>query len=552
MIKLSNLKIEYKNKRVIDGLDYTFEEKKFTTIVGESGTGKTSLALALLGLNSGKITGKILVDGEDLTKYTEKDFKNYRWNKVSIVFQNALESLNPMIKIIDQVTEPMIEHNYLDKKTAKVRALKLLKMVGLDEEHFNKYPNQVSGGQLQKVQIASAFSNDPDVLILDEPTSALDPINKKEIIHLLKDLCKEKTVIMITHDFSVARDLSNNILVLYGGRIAEHGNAEKLLVKPRHPYTRGLLRSYPNMSTTKDLQGIKGNVIWNKKGCPFSNRCTQCIDICHKSSPVLSLIEDRYVACHRGGIIRVIEGLNIVKNFDKNSALKGMSFSINEGETIAVVGESGSGKTTFAKCLMGLEKMDQGMIKYESETVKYKGRNLDFYRKVQMIYQNPRASIDMKLSILDVVKEPLDIQKIGTAEEKIKKVKKALKDVSLPNDDSFLMNSPEKLSGGELQRIAIARAMVLSPKVIIADEPTSALDVSVQAKIMKLLLDLQEKKGLSIIFITHDIALARKISDEIIVLKNGLIVENGMTPQVITKPISDYTKNLIDVASKIY
>lgn len=551
MIEFRNLNISYKDKRVINNINCKFNDNSITAIIGESGTGKTSLAMAMLGLNEGNVSGEIMIDGENILDYSVEQYKNYRWNKTSIVFQNVDSIMNPMNKIINQVIEPMIAHRYLSGKDAKERAVKLLKLTGVDEELFNKYPSQLSGGQLQRVQLAAALSNDPDILILDEPTSALDPLTKKEIISLIKKIYNNKIIIIITHDFSVARDLADNIVVLYGGKVMECGDSEDVLVRSRHPYTRGLLRSYPNMSTTKDLQGIKGDITWTSKGCPFANRCTQKIDVCLEKIPKLKYTDSRFVACHRDGIVKVLRGEGLHKKFNDKEVLKNIEFNLFEGETLAVVGESGSGKTTLANCIMGLEKLDNGKLYFENKEIIFKGRNLDFYKKVQMVYQNPKSSINMKFSILEIVREPLDVQKIGTKDERKGKVIKALEDVRLPNDDKFINKSPEKLSGGELQRIAIARALVLNPRILVADEPTSALDVSVQAKIMKLLLNLQEQKGLSIIFITHDIALARKVSDNMIVMKEGSIVENGMSAQLISKPSKDYTINLINAASKI-
>lgn len=552
MLKLNNLTIEYKDKTVIDHMNIEFKQNTVTAIVGESGTGKTSLALSVLGLNEGKISGEILVDGKNILEYSKKELKGYRWTKVAMVFQNIEGTMNPAEKIIVQVAEPMIEHKFLNKKEAFKRAEFLLKEVCLNERCFNKYPTQLSGGQLQRAQIAVALSNDPDILILDEPTSALDPITKKDITDMLNRISKDRCVLLITHDFSVARDLSDRTMVLYRGKILESGDTEDVLTRPAHPYTRGLLRSYPNMSTTKDLQGIKGEIEWHSTGCPFYNRCTQRLDICKEKIPDLNNVNGRYIACHRGGLVNVIEAVKLYKSYGDVKALNGVSVNLSEGETLAIVGESGSGKSTFAKCMIGLEKFDLGKIIFGGEILKKIKTNKEYYRNVQMIFQNPKSSINMKMSIFDVLQEPMAIQKIGSLEERKWRAKELLTSVQLPSDDDFLEESPEKLSGGELQRIAIARALMLKPKILIADEPTSALDVSVQAKIMKLLMDLQDKLGVSIIFITHDIALARKVSDKIVVLKDGNIVESGMTPQVISMPISSYTKQLICAASKIF
>lgn len=549
MIELSNLNISYGDKCVINNLNHTFKKSTITGIIGESGTGKTSLALSLLAMNDGNISGEILYKGENIFLFDEKKLRSYRGNNIAMVFQNGQGVLNPGLRIIDQVVEVMVEHSICARKEALERAYKLLEDMKIDNKHHKKYPSEISGGQKQKVQIAIALANDPDILIFDEFTSALDSVTKLEVMNLIKEISKNKTVIMISHDLSLVKDLADEVMVLYRGEICEYGRANLIFDKPRHPYTRGLFRSFPNMDTTKDLQGIKGTIDWNYKGCPFYNRCTQRIDICKNTKVILEENGDRFIACHRGGIINVMEVQNLHKAYNNEKILKNLSLSIKEGETLAVVGESGSGKSTLAKCMIGLEKKCDGNIFFENQNLKDLRGFKSFNKNVQMIFQDPRSSVNMKMTIYDIMCEPLKIHKIGDRNHRIEKAKSLLKEVQLPIDEKTLSSSPEKFSGGELQRLAIARALMLEPKVLIADEPTSALDVSVQAKIMKLLLGLQEKHGLAIMFITHDIALARKVSDSMIVIKEGQIVENGPTSVIIDNPDNPYTKTLLKAAS---
>lgn len=549
VIKIKNLSISYGNKKVINGVNLEFRKNSITAIIGESGTGKTSVGLSLLGLNKGDISGEIIVKDEDILKYSAEEMKKYRWNTASIVFQNTGQILNPTVKIVKQIAESMIEHKIFSKPEAFQQGKKLLLLVGLEESYHDFYPAQLSGGQIQKALVAMALANDPDILVLDEPTSALDPLTKMEMIQLIKRVAKDKTVVLITHDFSVARSLAEKIVVLYGSSVVEMGEANKVLNEPVHPYTRGLLRSYPNMSTTKDLQGIRGTIQYGEKGCPFVNRCTQRKDICFHEKPELQEIRNRLIACHQKGIICLLRGEGIVKKYRKRKILKDVDFQLYEGETLCVVGESGSGKTTLAKCIMGLEKIDHGKLFYCEEKIH---QNKGFYQQVQVIYQNPQASINRNFNVLTAVKEPLDIYKIGNEEEKKREVLKVLKEVNLPVEDAFLNQFPHELSGGESQRVAIARALILKPKLLIADEATSALDVSVQAKIMKLFMELQEKRGLTLLFITHDIALARKVSDKMIVLKNGEVVEEGRSAVMTNNPIHAYTKKLISAAPQIF
>ncbi|HZK18903.1 MAG TPA: oligopeptide/dipeptide ABC transporter ATP-binding protein, partial [Clostridia bacterium] len=334
--------------------------------------------------------------------------------------------------------------------------------------------------------------------------------------------------------------------VLYAGKIIEYGRAKKLIVTPKHPYTRGLLRSFPNMTTTKDLQGIRGKMARSLEGCVFHQRCTQAVDICYHTEPPLERSNGRFLACHRGGIIPVLKIENLCKSFGGNEVVKDVTLTVDEGETLGLVGESGSGKSTLAHSIMGIFKTDRGKVFIDEEEVKT--RDKAFYKTIQIVFQNPTESINHRLSVLEAIMEPLEIQGIGNTDERKEKAVQALLDVELPVNDEFLHRYAHHLSGGETQRVAIARALVLEPRFIIADEPTSSLDASTQAKVLKLLMKLQEEKGLSLLLITHDIALARKVCDRIAVLHKGRIIEEGASHNLIAQPAHPYTKKLISAA----
>jgi peptide/nickel transport system ATP-binding protein len=391
-----------------------------------------------------------------------------------------------------------------------------------------------------------ALANDPAVLILDEPTASLDALTKGEIIALLKGLIKDKAALAITHDISTAARLTDRMAVLYGGRIVECGPTAELLANPRHPYTRGLLRSYPDMAATKDLQGIPGRMEQGVPGCPFHPRCTQKIDVCHREAPVPEITGSRLVACHRGGIVPLLEIKGVSVSFGPFRAVQEAEITLYEGETLALVGESGSGKTTLARTIMGLLPAGGGEILLEGERIV--NRSKDFYSRVQMVFQKPGESVSHRMNVLQAVREPLDVQRIGNEEERLALVRRVLDEVELPSGDGFLKKYPHQLSGGEAQRVAIARALVIGPKLLIADEPTSALDASVQAKILKLLLNIQEKRGLAILLITHDIALARKVSDRMAVMLKGRIVEEGPAGRLIGRPQHCFTQSLVESA----
>lgn len=547
MLEIKGLSVSYGGLNVLNGIDLTLEKGEALSVIGESGAGKTTLGLSIMGLVEGSCSGQILYGGRNVLALTAEDRRRIRGNDIAMVFQNVEDALHPLYTAREQVAEAVLAHGRGDKISAGRRALDILYSTGLDHRQACAYPHQLSGGEKQKALIAMALVNDPKVLILDEPTASLDALTKAGIIALIKDLARDKALLVITHDISTAAGLTGRMVVLYGGRIVESGYTGDLLSAPRHPYTRGLLRSYPDMSTTKDLQGIPGRMAHGLPGCPFHPRCTQRIDICSKEVPGPVTTGGRLVACHRGGIVPLLEVKQLSKCYSHTKAVQEADLTLFEGETLALVGESGSGKTTLAKAIIGLLRPDGGEMRLEGEEVVK--RTPEFYRRVQMVFQNPRESINHRMNVLQAVKEPLDIHRMGDEDQKTDRVRRVLDEVELPSDDGFLRKYPHHLSGGEAQRVAIARALVLNPKALIADEPTSALDASVQAKILKLLMNLQEKRGLAILFITHDIALARKVSDRMAVMLKGIIIEEGNTGELISRPKHWYTRRLLGMPS---
>lgn len=546
MLEIKNLGASYNGLQILKDIHLTLKKGDVLSIIGESGAGKTTLGRAILGLVGGRCTGEILFKGKNILTCQEEEHRRIRGNEIAMVFQNVEDALHPLYSILVQVMEASLVHGRKDKHAAAEKARETLDLVGLDSRRHRAYPHQLSGGEKQKALIALSLVNDPDVLILDEPTASLDALTKAEIIAVLRKLTREKASLVITHDISTAAALSSHMAVLYGGRIMELGTTVDLLAEPRHPYTRGLLRSYPNMTTTKDLQGIPGRMSHHVEGCPFHPRCTQRIQICASGVPAPAGDGDRLIACHRGGIVPLLEVKRCSKSFGSLKVLQGVECTLHEGETLALVGESGSGKTTLARAIMGLVNADEAETLLEGQRITKRTR--DFYQRVQMIFQNPGQSISHRLNVLQTVKEPLDIHKAGSEEDRLKRVRRVLNEVELPSDDAFLKKYPHHLSAGEAQRVAIARALALNPKVLIADEPTSSLDASVQAKIFKLIMNLQEKMGLSVLFITHDLALAKKTSDRLAVILSGRIVEEGPTSEIVSHPLHPYTKALIDFA----
>ena len=550
MLRIEDLCVRYGYDTILNEINLEVKTGENLAIVGESGTGKTTLGLSLMRLVEGVVQGAIFFNRKDLLTLSDEEMRKIRWNNIAMVFQNVNNVLNPAYTILNQVMEPMIEHRIKNEKEAHNKATELLSYLGLPQNRFTAYPHQLSSGEQQRVLIAMALANDPELLILDEPLSSLDAATRAEVGRLLKRTGKSCTMLTFTHDLDTAGALSDKLAVLYGGRIVELGATRDLLSRPRHPYTRALIRAYPNMTTVKDLQGIKGRLTRPVSGCPFHPRCNQAIEICQSKVPQLVESQGRYVACHRGGIITLLSTKNLSKSFGSYKAIDCVNLHIEGGETLALVGQSGSGKTTLAKTIMGIHSPTQGAIYFEGVKVDKPGKN--FYKRVQMVFQNPGETLSHRLSVLELVKEPLDVQEIGKKEERERKAIQVLAEVELPQTNDFLNTYPHHLSGGEIQRVVIARALVLDPKLLIADEPTTFLDASVQAKILKLLLNLQEQRGLSMLFITHDIALARKISDRMAIMLGGRIVEEGPSNEIVTAPKEAYTKSLLNAASALH
>ena len=555
MLRISNLSVSYGPREILKGIYLRVDRGEVLSIVGESGTGKTTLGLSIMGLLKKQAddlvtTGQICLQERDITKCNEEELRKLRWNRIAMVFQNVENALNPVYSVIDQVNEPLMENKSWNKEAATHKSIDLLQRVDFPSHRLNAYPHELSTGEKQKALIAMAFVCDPDVVILDEPTASLDALSKRSILECLRLLCRDRAVLLITHNLAVVAGFSHKTAVLYGGCIVELAPTNDLLAQPRHPYTRGLLRSYVGMDRAKDLQGIKGRVEFVKRGCPFHPRCTQAIAVCEKERPKLVGFGERKVACHRGGIVPLLEVRRLSSSVGHYRLIDSISQTVFEGETLAIVGASGAGKTTLAKTIMGLVNSTEGEVFLEGDKVEKRDKN--FFSRVQMIYQDPREALSYRLRVLECVREPLDIQNASAKKQaRYEMVKAVLEEVELPAEDEFLQRYPHQLSGGEVQRVAIARALVLNPKLIIADEPTSALDASIQAKIIKLLNDIQESRGLAILFITHDIALARKISDRIAIMHAGRIIEEGPTGRMLSACSHPQTRELLKSATTI-
>ena len=571
-------------------------------IVGESGSGKSVTALSLIGLldDNAHVSGSVKLTGEELIGKSDEEMSKIRGARISMIFQDPLSALTPMFSIGDQLAEALLIHNPdMPKDEVRKRCIELLTLVGITdpENRLDAYPHEFSGGMRQRVVIAIAIANNPDIIIADEPTTALDVTIQAQILDILKVAQKETgaAVVLITHDLGVVAGTADDVMVMYAGRAVERASIDTLFERPSQPYTMGLLGAVPkpHMAAEHRLVPIKGNppsLAAIPAGCPFSPRCPMATDECRVTEPDLLPIEageGHLVSCHHMDQIRdkhltyadvypalepllpkwadvprdqrpvVLEVKDLVKTFPiqgkglirRNkgtmTAVDHASFTIHEGETLALVGESGSGKSTTLMQIMDLVVPEEGTItvlgKKTSELKSARDRR-ELRRNLQIIFQDPMSSLDPRMPIYDVLAEPLEAQ--GWDKAKINKRIGELMYLVGINPD-YVDRFPSQFSGGQRQRIAIARALATSPKLLLLDEPIASLDVSIQAGIINLLEDLQVQLKISYLFVAHDLAVIRHISDTVAVMHLGKIVEYGDTEEVFTNPQDPYTKALL-------
>jgi microcin C transport system ATP-binding protein len=499
-------------------VSFSIAKGEIVALVGESGSGKTVSALSILKLlpypSAHHPTGEIRFGEHDLLKAPEPVMRGIRGEKISIIFQEPMTSLNPLHSIRRQVGEIMKLHHGLDDATVEVRVLELLRKVGLTEpeKRLNAYPYQLSGGQRQRVMIAMALANNPDLLIADEPTTALDVTIQAQILELLKTLQRESgmAMLLITHDLGVVRHMADRVYVMNAGKIVEEGTTAEVFARPQHPYTHHLLSAEP-------------------KGRPPQT---------NTSAPVVLETDNLKVwfPIKKGMLRRTVAHIK---------AVDGLSLKLRAGETLGVVGESGSGKTTLGLALLRLIS-SKGPIAYAGKRIDSFGSSAmrPLRKEMQVVFQDPYGSLSPRLSVGQIIEEGLTIQNPSLRREQRRaRVGAALREVGLDPDHQD--RYPHEFSGGQRQRIAIARAMVLEPKFVLLDEPTSALDMSVQAQIVDLLRDLQRRHDLAYLFISHDLKVVQALSNYVVVMKNGKVVEEGPAEQVFAHPREAYTRALL-------
>ncbi|APC83649.1 ABC transporter ATP-binding protein [Clostridium botulinum] len=556
LLIVRDLSVYYENEKLykaVDNVSFTLKTGENIGVIGESGSGKTSIAMAIMGLLRAnvKVQGEIIYEDKNILKLKNEEKNKYRWNKIALVFQNSLEALNPVLNIKEQILEVIYKHLHINKKEALDKVKDLLKMVALSEDIGEEYPHNLSGGMRQKVLIAMALACDPEVLIVDEPTSALDNISKNEIIKLLKMLQNKNnmTMIVISHDLYVIDKLTTKLEVMYKGNLLEEGYTKEIINNPMHTYTRGIINSSIEINPFGDLWGIPNEEVSSEEGCTFYGRCVQRSVLCKENKPGLSKISDRRkVCCNKGGIINLLTANSLRKvyktKYKKVSAVNYCNLSIRSGEIVSLIGESGSGKSTLANILSGILKPDEGQVYFNDE--KLEGNKFTSKKfGIQIIFQDPISAINSSFTIMEAIREPLDIIKDGSIEDRNNKALQVLSKVQLPTEKYFVNKKCNELSGGQRQRVSIARALIMKPTLLIADEISSILDPSTKANILRLLKQLQNLNGFSMLYITHDINLAKKISDKILVMNSGKIVESGSVLEVLNNPKNVCTKRLI-------
>ena len=597
LLQVKNLKTYFnvginKVARAIDGISFNLEEGKTLAIVGESGCGKTQTAFSIIRLianNGFHPSGEIFFNKRKLSNLTELEMQSIRGNDISMIFQEPMTSLNPLYRIGNQLEEPLYQHRKLAKGPARKLAIELLNQVGIPDPHkrLDCFPHELSGGMKQRVMIAMALACKPKLLIADEPTTALDTTIQAQVLKLMSDLQKETgmSILLITHDMGIVNQIADDICIMYAGRIAEKGSRDNILKNMAHPYTRHLMNSIPKVKDTgfilNTLPGMVSEATDYGTGCLFTERCSQAMDICKKiDSPQYTIEPNHFTFCHlyeHGKLPQEIAMPGSIKSPERSTenksilsikalrtwfpvrkgvflrianyikAVDNVDLEIQKGSTLALVGESGCGKTTLGESILKLTGETQGEVIFEGlDIMKLNNTELKKIRnQMQIVFQDPMGSLSPRMTVEDIVGEGLQVHSkdMGLIERR-KKTEDVLNEVGLPK--SSISRYPHEFSGGQRQRIAIARALILEPRFLVLDEPTSALDVCVQAQVLNLFKELQAKRKLTYLFITHNLGVVRYMADKVAIMYLGKIVENGSTNEIFQNPKHPYTKSLLE------
>jgi peptide/nickel transport system ATP-binding protein len=613
LLKVENLDVTYATKQrpplfAVRKASFELKAGEFVGLVGESGSGKSTLGNAIqrLLLPPGHITGgSVQFEGKELTTMPEEELRLMRWSDFSSVFQSSMNSLNPVTRIETQFRDVMEEKTDLTRKQISERIAELLQMVKIDPALMRFYPHELSGGMKQRVALALALALKPKFVLLDEPTTGLDVLVQKEIIQNLRALQRQLNfaVLLISHDLGTVLEVSDRVLVMYAGEIVENSTADTMVKHPIHPYTHGLLGSYADPAAEKVMisyiPGKPPDLTRPPTACPYAPRCPEAISICHQKKPELVTIWNGQAACHvaqmqweasqhartsqseTGGpdlldaafseatshkavkqegkeVLRVE---NAHKTYQRRiglkttsvNAVKDVSFTLQAGRVTGLVGQSGSGKTTIARLITGLEHPTSGAIWFGNMRIdRLRGRaRHNYWKHVQYVFQDPFSALNPVHTIQYLLMRPLMNHRRLQAAQARQKVRELLETVGLSPAEQFENKRPHQLSGGQRQRVVVARALAPDPDIIIADEPISMLDVSIRAEILQLLDKLVRERQIAMLYITHDLLSARLLSDEILVLNHGRVVEQGSAERVIRQPSDAYTHQLLGAIPRL-
>jgi oligopeptide/dipeptide ABC transporter ATP-binding protein len=563
---------------IVDGISFRVAAGEVLGLVGESGSGKTTVGLAVLGhtrRGARVARGEVRIEGRDILPLPALERQHLRGKLVSYVPQDPASSLNPALKIETQLDETLSAHGFgssnAERRARIVEALAEV-LLPSDETFLRRYPHQLSGGQQQRVALAMAFANRPRVIVLDEPTTGLDVTTQAHVLATVRDLCSAHGVaaVYVSHDLAVVATLADRVAVMYGGRIAELGPTATLFRQAAHPYTRRLVEAIPEMSGQHALVGIPGTAPrpgHRPSGCFFAPRCAYVQDECTTAEPPLERVSDEHeVRCIRhAAVLRdaatariaatprpeigvedaLVAVIGVNASYGTRQVLHNVELVVRPRECLALVGESGSGKTTLARCVAGLHTSYTGQVSFRGKELPAgsRSRDADTRREIQYVFQSPYNSLNPRKTIAQIIEQPLrHFFSIGGSDGR-GRVRGALDRVQLST--TCLDRYPHQLSGGERQRVAIARALVAEPQLLVCDEVTSALDVSVQAAIIDVLAELQRELHIGLLFVTHNLALIRTLSQEVAVMSEGRIVERGRVDDILDAPKADYTKKLL-------
>ncbi len=603
LLAVEDLHVQFETSRgtvrAVEGISYTVNRGEVVAVVGESGCGKSVSALTMMRLlaKSGRVTGgRVLLEGRNLLELSDEEMRAVRGHEISMIFQEPMTSLNPVLPIGMQIMEPLLIHLKMTEEQARARALELMQQVGITdgERRLAQYPHQLSGGMRQRVMIAIGLACKPKLIIADEPTTALDVTIQAQILELMKNLSRELGIalVIITHNLGIVARYADRVNVMYAAKIIEKGTADDIFLKPAHPYTNGLMRSVPRLDEPRGtklqtIEGLPPDLRMPPQGCRFAPRCPHKLPKCEQPIELIDLGAGHEARCHRvdeiatgklkvefpgGGSVSaqahvgekpILEVANLKKYFGVKAAGAGffsskmatvravddVSFAIAPGETLGLVGESGCGKTTVGRVVLRLDEATDGSIRFSGTDVTHHsgGEMRGLRRKIQVIFQDPYSSLNPRMTVGEIIGEPLKVYGI-VPEKKARadRVGELLTQVGL--FPYMSERYPHELSGGQRQRVGIARALALEPSLIVCDEPVSALDVSIQGQVINLLEDLQSRLGLTYLFIAHDLAVVRHISDRVAVMYLGKVMELADRDEIYQRPLHPYTKALLDAA----